>query len=234
VFRRERERLQKLVLVPYRPFRNLSLGIGGVILIIAAAFGGFYAGSRYSSSVVGASPEEVARLRQTVRMYAEQFQAMRETTEVANHDRNIVLEATEQLRLENKSQLESISALQDQVATYKKLLSPSGMSVQGLAADRLDLRAAANGKINYRLLLVQTGNRTGSEITGALDVKVIGGGRSVDMPVGDNRFALIYFQSLSGEWQLPAGFQPERVDVLLKQNGKATPVKRSFRWEVAP
>jgi len=130
VFRRERETLQKLVLVPYRPFRNLSLGIGGVILIIAAALGGLYAGSRYSSSVVGATPDEVQRLRQTVRMYAEQSQAMRDEAAVAHHDREIVLAATEQLRQENKNLLEQIASLEDQVTTYKKLLSPRGAAAR--------------------------------------------------------------------------------------------------------
>ena len=51
MFRRERETLQKLVLVPYRPFRNLSLGIGGFSLVIAVGFGGFYAGSRYGIKI---------------------------------------------------------------------------------------------------------------------------------------------------------------------------------------
>lgn len=230
MFRRERETLQKLVLVPYRPFRNLSLGIGGIILIIAAAVGGFYAGSRYSSNVVGASPEEVMRLRQTVRMYAEQFQSMREAAAVANHDREIVLEATEQLRQENKNLLENIASLQDQVATYKKLLSPRGTVAQGLNADKLDLRAAANGRVNYRLLLTQVSS-SAAETTGSIEVKLVGGGRSIDMPVGDNRFAFQYFQSLSGEWVLPEGFRPERVDVMLRP-GKGAPVKKSFRWEV--
>lgn len=229
MFRRERETLQKLVLVPYRPFRNLSLGIGGVILIIAAGLGGFYAGSRYSSSAVGATPEEVMRLRQTVRMYAEQFQSMRETAAVANHDREIVLEATEQLRQENKNLLENISSLQDQVATYKKLLSPRG-AVQGLNADKLDLRAGSEGRVSYRLLITQVSS-SAAEISGGIEVKLVGAGRSIDMPVGDNRFAFQYFQSLTGEWQLPEGFRPERVDVVLKP-GKGAPVRKSFRWEV--
>lgn len=230
MFRRERERLQKLVLVPYRPFRNLSLGIGGVILIIAAALGGLYAGSRYNSSVVGATPEEVQRLRQTVRMYAEQSQSIRDEAAVAHHDREIVLAATEKLRQENMSLLENIATLEDQVALYKKLLSPR-TAVAGLSADRLDLRLANNaGRVTYRLLLTQASSNA-VEIAGAVEARIIGGGQSVVLPVGDNRFAFQYFQSLTGEWQLPAGFRPERVDIVLKP-GKGASVQKSFRWEV--
>lgn len=230
MFQRERERLQKLVLVPYRPFRNLSLGIGGVILIIVAALGGLYAGSRYNSSVVGATPDEVQRLRQTVRMYAEQSQSIRDEAAVAHHDREIVLAATEKLRQENMSLLENIATLEDQVALYKKLLSPRAASV-GLSVDRLDLRMAKSaGRVTYRLLLTQASS-TAVETAGLVEARIIGGGKSVVLPVGDNRFGFQYFQSLTGEWQLPEGFRPERVDVVLKP-GKGTPVQKSFRWEV--
>lgn len=229
MFRRERETLQKLVLVPYRPFRNLSLGIGGIILIIAAGVGGFWAGSRYSSSVVGASPDEVQRLRQTVRMYAEQSQAMRDEASVAHHDRDIVLAATEKLRQENKNLLENIAGLEDQVAMYKKLLSPKTAQT-GLTIDRLDLRAQAPGRVAYRLMLTQVASNA-STLSGTLEARVVGGGQRVVLPIGDNRFSLQYFQNLSGEWLLPAGFRPERVDIVLKPV-KGAPVQKSFRWDV--
>lgn len=234
MFRRERETLQRLVLVPYRPFRNLSLGIGGVILIIAAGLGGFYVGMRYSSSTVGATPEEVEQLRQAARMYAERSQAMRDEAAVAQHDREIVLAATEQLRRENKRLLDNITVLEDQVATYKKLLSPQGSAaLAGLSADRLDLHATATpGKVNYRLLLTQIKRNAGS-VSGTVQARLVGGGSSVVLPVGDNRFTFQYFQSLTGEWQLPEGFRPERVDIVLTP-GQGAPVQKSFRWEVQP
>ncbi|MDF2446404.1 MAG: hypothetical protein K0S46_1640 [Moraxellaceae bacterium] len=233
MFRRERETLQRLVLVPYRPFRNLSLGIGGFILIIAAGVGGFYAGTRYSSSAVGATPDEVERLRQTVRMYAEKSKAMRDKAAVAQHDRQIVLAATEQLRQENKKLLESITVLEDQVGTYKKLLSPRAGASAGLSAERLDLHGTGNpAQVSYRLVLTQA-SRSAGDIRGTLEAHLVGGGRSVMLPVGDNRFAFQYFQSLSGEWQLPAGFRPERVDIVLRP-AQGAPVQKSFRWEVQP
>ena len=233
MFRRERETLQRLVLVPYRPFRNLSLGIGGILLIVAAGVGGFYGGTRYGSNAVGATPEEVERLRQTVRMYAERSRAMRDQAAVAQHDREIVLEATEQLRLENKKLLENMTVLEDQVATYKRLLSPKSAASAGLSADRLDLHATTSaGRVSYRLLLTQSSRNAGS-ISGVVQAKLVGGGHSVDVPVGDNRFELQYFQSLTGEWQLPSGFHPERVDIVLSP-GRGAPVQKSFRWEVLP
>lgn len=230
MFRRERETLQRLVLVPYRPFRNLSLGIGGIILIIAAGVGGFYAGSRYGIKATGATPDEVQRLRQTVRMYADRSQAMHDEASVALHDREIVLAATEQLRQENKNLLASMSALEEQVSLYKRLLSPKGVS-QGLTVERFDLQFGGKpGRVQYRLLLTQVSSNS-AEITGKIEARLVAGGRSVTVPVGDSQFGFQYFQSLSGEWELPAGMKPERVDIVLVSS-KGQRIQKSFKWEV--
>lgn len=230
MFRRERETLQRLVLVPYRPFRNLSLGIGGIILIIAAGVGGFYAGSRYGIKTTGATPEEVQRLRQTVRMYADQSQAIRDEAAVALHDREIVLDATEQLRQENKNLLASMNSLEEQVALYKRLLSPKGVS-QGLTVERFDLQSTGKpGRVQYRLLLTQVSSNS-AEIAGKIEAKLVAGGRSITVPVGDSHFGFQYFQSLSGEWELPAGLRPERVDIVLTSS-KGQRIQKSFKWEI--
>ena len=64
---------------------------------------------------------------------------------------------------------------------------------------------------NYRLLLTQIKRNAGS-VSGTVQARLVGGGSSVVLPVGDNRFTFQYFQSLTGEWQLPEGFRPERVE----------------------
>jgi hypothetical protein len=222
--------LQKLVLVPYRPFRNLSLGIGGVVLIAAIGVGGFYAGSRYGIKTTGATPEEVQRLRQTVRMFADRSQALRDEAAVALHDREIVLDATEQLRQDNKNLIASMAALEEQVALYKRLLSPQGVS-QGLSVERFELQPTGkSGQVQYRLLLTQVGSKT-TEIKGKIEARLVAGGKTISMPVGDGGFTFQYFQSLTGEWQLPAGMAPERVDIVLISS-KGQRIQKSFKWEV--
>ncbi|MDP2226154.1 MAG: hypothetical protein Q8J78_01580 [Moraxellaceae bacterium] len=230
MFRRERETLQKLVLVPYRPFRNLSLGIGGFILVIAVGFGGFYAGSRYGIKIAGATPQEVQRLRQTVRLYAEKSQAMRTESAVAMHDREIMLAATEQLRQDNKNLLQNVSMLEEQIAFYKRLLSPKGVP-QGLTVERFIVQPSASAaRVHYRLLLTHVSNTT-AEVSGSVEARLVGGGRTVTLPIGDNRFAFQYFQSMTGEWDLPAGMQPERVDIVLV-SAKGQRIQKSFKWEL--
>lgn len=228
MFRKEREKLQKLVLVPYRPFRNLSLGIGGIILIAVAAVAGFYAGIYYNTSRLGVSADDVVNLREQAANSALQLDQMREAAAVALHDRDMEQAVTGQLQQENKNLIENIANLQDQIATYQKLLSPRGVT-QGISANKLDLRALSDGRIHYRLLLIQM--NAINEVAGTIEIKLVGGGKNISMPVGDNHYNFRHFQSLSGEWQLPEGFQPERVDVQLKP-AKGAAIKKSFRWEL--
>ncbi len=233
MFRRERERLQKLVLVPYRPFRNLSLGVGGVILIIAAGFLGFWLGRNYGFDAAGASPEEVQRLRQTVRMYADQNQQIRDSAAIATHDREIVLAATEQLRQDNKNLLDTISGLEEQIAMFRRLSAPAAAN-QGLTIDKFEVSATASkGRVQYRLLLTQA-NAGNSNTEANVEVKLVGGGRSVKMPVGNSQvYKFQYFQNITGEWQVPAGMNPERVDIVVSARGaKSQRVEKRFKWEI--
>lgn len=234
MFRREREKLQKLVLVPYRPFRNLSLGVGGVILIVVAGLVGFYLGKNYGIDVTGASPDEVQRLRQTVRMYADESQQLRDSASIATHDREIVLGATEQLRQENKNLLASMSALEEQVALYKRLLNPRAAASQGLSIEKFEVNATpVKGKFQYRLLLTQVSNNsTDTDVT--VDVRLVGGGKSVKMPTGEgDNYKFQYFQNITGEWQLPAGFNPDSVDITVAGKGsKAARVQKRYKWEI--
>lgn len=232
MFRREREKLQKLVLVPYRPFRNLSLGVGGVILVIAAGLVGFYLGRNFGIGETGASPEEVLRLRQTVRLYATESQKLRDAAAIAKHDRNIVLDATEQLRQQNKNLLSTISGMEEQIAMYKRLTSPQAASA-GLSIDKFEVNATpVKGKFGYRLLITQASSGGNTEVN--VDVKLVGGGQTVKMKVGDaDVYKFQYFQNITGEWQLPPGFNPERADITVTSRGaKANRVEKRFKWEI--
>lgn len=233
MFRRERERLQKLVLVPYRPFRNLSLGVGGVALIILSGFLGFYVGRDYGIEATGASPEEVMRLRQTVRLFSAESQKLRDEASVTKHDRDIVLAATEQLRVENKNLLTTIAGLEEQVSLLKRIASPKSGAAQGIGIDKFEVNATTTPrKYGYRLLLTQ-GNSTANTAAN-VEIKLVGGGVTKKMKVGDaDVYQFQYFQNIVGEWELPAGFNPERADIVVTTTGaKSQRVEKRFKWEI--
>lgn len=230
-----RDQLQKLVLVPYRPFRNLSLGIGGVMLLIAVGLGAFYFGQDYGMRRAGATPEEVGRLRETVRLYAAETQRMRDAAAVVAHDREIVLQATEQLRQENKNLLANMATLEQQVALYKRLLSPQGGQL-GLSIERLDIgRGSRPGEFQLKLLLTQT-SASAAEVQGTVRAQVVGmqagRPRTIDLALPDGQFRFQYFQDFRLTWQAPPGFVPERVDVVAQARGRPR-VEKKFKWELS-
>lgn len=230
-----RDQLQKLVLVPYRPFRNVSLGIGGVMLLIAVGLGAFYFGQNYGMRLAGATPEEVGRLRETVRLYAVESQRARDAAAVVVHDRDIVVQATEQLRQENKNLLTNIATLEQQVALYKRLLSPQGGQL-GLSIERLDIgRGNRPGEFQLKLLLTQV-NAGASEISGSVQAKVVGlqagRPRTIDLALPGSPFRFQYFQDFRLTWQAPPGFVPERIDVIAQARGRPR-VEKKFKWELS-
>lgn len=230
MLRRERETLQKLILVPYRPFRNLSLGIGGVILLVLSGFGGFWAGVHYTKST-GVSIEDARYLRSALVKNEKQESSLQEALNVAKHEREMILATTEQLRQDNKKMIETVADLEDQIAVYKRLLSPKVNAGIGIQIDSVQITKTDSAtKFQYRLMLTNT-NLKVNQVMGDLLVRVIGAGKSYVVPVGDNHFNFQYFQSLNGVWDLPAGFQPERVDILVKPQ-KLAPLQKSFPWVV--
>ena len=83
--------------------------------------------------------------------------------------------------------------------------------------------------VRYRLLIVRS-NTSGNAAEGRVKVKVSGGGRQIELPVDQPRFTLRYYQQFSGEWQLPSGFNPERVDVQVRSG--ANSLDRRYKWEI--
>ena len=74
-------------------------------------------------------------------------------------------------------------------------------------------------------------NTTPAVLQGSVRVRLQGaGGRHQDMTLDQPRIQLRYYQQFSGEWAVPAGFTPERVDIQIK--GGSSTVERRFKWEV--
>ncbi len=213
---------------------RVSGGVGVVILLTLA----FIAGTRFSGARYGATPDEVLELRQTVRLYAQQFRHMRDQVSIAQHDQAMVLAATEQLRQQNKDLLDSISGLEQQVALYKRILNPQ-QNARGLNIEQFVLHATPQPyHFAFRILLTQT-QADGGEVSGKMEVTVQGlehgHSSSSVMHSGDDSFHMQYFQSLIGEWVLPAGFQPQVVTIkIVSQGSRPQHVEKQFKWELTP
>ncbi len=209
-----------------------------VALLLLGFALGFFAGMHYGQVRFGATPEEVIALRQTVRLYAQQYSQVLHQWMTVQHDRDMVLAATVRLQQQNKDLLDSMGGLEQQIALYKRILNPA-QPLSGLSIEQFVLHATPKPThYAYRLLVtwVQSEGRT---VSGKISVAVEGmeGGHKTrkNLHIGDDSFRMQYFQSLIGEWELPQDFQPQLITVRLESDSPhAQKIEKQFKWEVAP
>ncbi|WP_310598301.1 DUF6776 family protein [Aeromonas aquatica] len=146
--------------------------------------------------------------------------------------------AFEQLQQTLKDQEAQVQEQKRQLAFFERIMRPSGDQV-GVVVDNLTLQeTSVPGRYHYRLALTQPAKKR-ELFRGQVQIKVEGSladkpktlsGRDLGMKVGEGRYALRYFQLLEGNWQLPAGFIPDRVRVTIAKEGRQPAQELLAEW----
>ena len=125
-----------------------------------------------------------------------------------------------------------------QLAFFERIMRPTGEQV-GVSIDNLTLQeTSVPGRYHYRLALTnppRSGSCFGGRCrSGSKAVWLTSPGSSVardlGMKVGEGRYALRYFQLLEGNWQLPSGFIPDRVRILIPKEGRQPAQELVAEW----
>jgi cell division protein FtsB len=135
---------------------------------------------------------------------------------------------------------EEIAGLRADVAFYERFVGATAQR-HGLAVHKLQLQPSGQQSWHFVATLTQNLNR-GAVNAGRLQVAVEGtrNGRLQKLDWAELRqagdpgvaYSFKYFQEVEGDFVLPPGFQPARVEVrLAPQNGG--PVEQSFAWAEA-
>ncbi len=197
----------------------------------------FYLGARFAEVRYGLSPVEVRSLRQTVRLYEQRYTQLVHDFHLLQHDRDVALAVSARLQEQNKELLDSQSSLEQQIALYKRILTPT-QSAMGLSVDQFVVHTSTQpGRYAYRILLTW-GQSAGRSLSGRITVVaqgVLHGQKTVlQMHAGNDMFHLQYFQSIVGEWQFPEGFQPQLIELrFTPASHAAAAIVRQFKWEVS-
>lgn len=212
---RRRERLQRIVLVPVRPFQRITWSLGVVLLIAMAGGLGFWLGHREATVVVvpasGAAP-------------AQQMAVAR--ADIQSRECAIVAQASQSLQVDNRELLASLAAIEERLLFYRRMAAP-GAAEAGVIEQLELLPGQQPGTVHYRLLLASDAGAGGpTEVT----LTASGTGAPQVLRLSAPRFQFRYYRQYSGDWVLPAGFAPTRVDVQLRQGGQL--VTRRYKWEL--
>lgn len=146
--------------------------------------------------------------------------------------------AFEQLQQALKDQEAQVQEQKRQLAFFERIMRPSGEQV-GVVIDNLTLQETSiPGRYHYRLALTQPAKKR-ELFRGQVQIKVEGSlanqpktlsGRDLGMKVGEGRYALRYFQLLEGNWQLPAGFIPDQVRIVIAKEGRQPAQELLVEW----
>lgn len=146
--------------------------------------------------------------------------------------------AFEQVQQALKDQEAQVQELKRQLAFFERIMRPTGDQV-GVVIDNLTLQeTSVPGRYHYRLALTQPARKR-ELFRGQVQIKVEGSladkprtlsSRDLGMKVGEGRYALRYFQLLEGNWQLPAGFVPDRVRITIAKEGRQPAQELLIEW----
>lgn len=199
---------------------------GMLTIAIVAAAVGFFASQLVSQSLGADHESSLQKLRAS---YEKRLSNERERIAVKAKEYDIIDAASQRLQEDNQELLAGMSALESRVTFYKRMTSQKAANVP-LAIELFELLPTKDPKVvRYRLLIVRS-NASGKATEGRVKVKASAGSRQIELPVDQPRFTLRYYQQFSGEWRLPDGFNPERVDVQVRSG--ANSLDRRYKWEI--
>ncbi len=223
---RRRDRLQRIMLVPVNPLRQLSTRAAwGVALLLGLGLA-FMLGRWSVASVSGDMTQAMNQLTQSSQS---QLRTLEERTDIRLKECAIIQAASERLQEDNQELLASLALLEDRMAFFKRLATPQAAS-NPLSIEQFELLPAKlAGHVRYRLLVTR-GSAVASATSASVAVTASGAGKTVTLAMPAPRFQFRYYQQFSGEWALPPGFQPERVDIQVRSTGGS--ISRRYKWEV--
>ena len=131
-----------------------------------------------------------------------------------------------------------IQRQQQELAFYRKLLSPESVKL-GVDVKDFSVRASVNqGEYYYDFLLMRSGGSK-KVAKGKISISIDGiqGDvmRRIDVASADQdqiKYSFKYFQRLSGIFDLPSDFQPQKVSLVIAPSSKSSDKhKNSYVWQ---
>ncbi|MDF3123922.1 MULTISPECIES: DUF6776 family protein [Rheinheimera] len=147
------------------------------------------------------------------------------------------------IQQELKAEQQKLFDTRKELAFYQRIISPE-LQADSLIIDSFSISPGASAtKYRFNLVLIQQ-DKQRNFAKGTVDLKLHGfsGDKrdSIDLlqlagfSKSDKAFSFKYFQIIEGEFSLPEGFKPEKVDVALKvaaaRSAKSAKVDKSFFW----
>ena len=150
-------------------------------------------------------------------------------------------QANEEVRQTIENQQNLLAAQNEEISFYKGVMLPN-VANEGLRIERLDVSSNVPGRVRYSLLLTQVVDKH-DYVQGGVRISLLGqnDGQEETIQVSESgrdkaeaiKFRFRYFQNIIGELQLPEGFVPREVMVVVQSSGlNAQRLEKTFDWRL--
>lgn len=235
---------EQMVVVPYRP-RRRALFITVLVSVVAASVvSGFLYGYCQGLSAQGAVQDERDKLK--AELSALRIQNTDLSRQVAILDRSSMVDqrATVEVQATIRNLREQLAQLQQDVVFYRQVVSSDTIDT-GLIVGQMNIYGTSDpGRFRYKLVMRQQDADGDSYLRGHVNVNLVGRRGDEQMIFAlrdisdeqdqlDIRLGFKYFQTIEGELALPAGFEPERIQIVAVATepvGKS--IDQYFSWMV--
>ncbi len=234
---------EKMIVVPYRPGRQMMFRALVICCLLVSALASFWYGRSLGLDENGDARDERDSLRVQMAETNAQSQALREQFLSLQQTSMLDKQALDDVQQTILGLRDKISQLEEDVLFYKQITSPENTET-GLVIGQVDLFATPEtGVFRYKFELRQLGNNE-NLVTGHLNVNILGkqDEQEVSIPLRsisdsepdiDIKLQFRYFQNIEGTLVLPENFQPERIQLLaVGETPAAKTVQKTFGWLV--
>ena len=241
----------QMVVVPYRPMYKALIFVA--FFTSMAVFGwlsyglGNYQGLELQVEVAQEKELIKRQLGEATVLITQMRQEIADLTVGGEIDNK----ANEEVRQTIQNQQNLLAAQSEEISFYKGVMLPN-VAGKGLRIEQLTLSSNAPGRVKYSLLLTQIVDKH-DYVQGGVQISLLGRNESRNDGRNDGqvdgqeetfqlseldldkteaiKFRFRYFQNIVGEVQLPEGFIPRKVVVVVQSSGtNAQRLEKKFDW----
>lgn len=227
---------------PHRPWRTVVVVVGVIMALGAGGWSLYELGLRHGGYQARMALATEAHLRLEVADLRERISELSRRNTLLQRAERIEREARERLRGVIEAREGRVAQLQEELAFYRNLVSPSEMQ-PGLHVRRLTLSGVAGQDrvFDYELVLTQI-NGSDRYASGRIDLALEGRQGRGPATVGmsglaagedpETAFRFKYFQTLTGRIRVPGEMEPARVRLrVLPEGDRLDTLEESYSWD---
>ncbi len=227
---------------PHRPWRTFVVAVLVVIGLGAGGWTLYELGLRHGGYQAESARATEAHLRIELEELRNRMEELRRENTLLERSEQVEREARSRLRAVIEKREQRIAELEKELAFYRNLVSPS-KTEPGLHIRQARLRPVEGmARVYAYEVVVSQVNESDTYVSGRIDWRIEGrrGGEPAtaklsDWITGDDAdtaFRFKYFQRLSGRIQVPQGFEPTRVQLLVLPSGdRLEALEQSYSWD---